>query len=712
MDKTIHLFSKENAIPKEVVKDLNLEGRNSGGRDSPESGSLYSDYESGQQYEDKDLPSGYNSGEQYDTLSTGYISGETYELPETRAEPLEPTLACIDEVSVRSDEDMFTLAMPPGFPDNTILGQTEIVESSSSSSINEGTGPEVAVNIGDHKVKRKKTVSYHASVPIEKSPLGRGEDIRYTNIPSDTDTTSCFDSDGAYMRSEGQSSDSGAALLQHSSKGHRKKGKDRKTNESNVIGGGKKRLKKAKQIIRNHEDFFEMYDNKHWARARKICFWFSVVSIITSIVCSTVLIIVMPRSCDPSVEWWQGTVIFDVVPENTADDNPKIKVNELIENLPKMKEMGLQSIKLKNVYCRISGNNQMDAMVTCAEWFKLSDDDINEKFVKSRFDDFSVFTDLVSKVHEEGMQVLVEIPAFGNDNATRMTFDLEQAVTESIVFWGGLGVDGISLVGLEQFAMDPYLENNVETWKSKFNQYGVSSSTKVMTTSYLLPHEIEATDLEKSLDDDEETKSSRVIADFSLLDATLDINDNISTVVKHVETVAKWDASFSRPWINWNLQTQNRTEPFTNADIAFQMILPGTINIDKTMHNLSSLDNGNQLLISRLTKIRKSSVPIFMNGNFKTCHGHCDGITEKEKNFKLHNIGDLLLLERHFSRRNRYMVIANLGSKNVSLSEVSSLYSGGELILDTSDLNKEPEFVKFKETDLETKQAYVIKFPK
>ena len=45
-------FRKKNVPPtqKEVFKELNAEIK---GRDSPESGSLYSDYESGQQYEDK-----------------------------------------------------------------------------------------------------------------------------------------------------------------------------------------------------------------------------------------------------------------------------------------------------------------------------------------------------------------------------------------------------------------------------------------------------------------------------------------------------------------------------------------------------------------------------------------------------------------------------------------------------------------------------------
>ena len=58
----------------------------------------------------QDLPSGYNSGEQYDTMSTGYMSGEAYELPEAREPLMEPTLASVEEISgsLRS-EDLFTL---------------------------------------------------------------------------------------------------------------------------------------------------------------------------------------------------------------------------------------------------------------------------------------------------------------------------------------------------------------------------------------------------------------------------------------------------------------------------------------------------------------------------------------------------------------------------------------------------------------------------
>lgn len=47
--------------------------------------------------------SGYNSGEQYDTISTGYMSGEAYELPDTRMELPQPSMDVIEECLVPLD---------------------------------------------------------------------------------------------------------------------------------------------------------------------------------------------------------------------------------------------------------------------------------------------------------------------------------------------------------------------------------------------------------------------------------------------------------------------------------------------------------------------------------------------------------------------------------------------------------------------------------
>ena len=66
-----------------------------------------------------------------------------------------------------------------------------------------------------------------------------------------------------------------------------------------------------------------------------------------------------------------------------------------------------------------------------------------------------------------------------------------------------------------------------------------------------------------------------------------------------------------------------------------------------------------------------------------------------------------------FFRRNRYVLVANFGEEDVNLEPVGQIYSGGELVLDTSkSLNVEPDQVKFSVIDLQPGEAIVIKLPK
>jgi len=689
MEESLFSTPRKNvSSPKEVFKDFHLKGDIN--RDSPESVSLNSDYESGQQYEDKDLPSGYNSGEQYDTISNGYVSGEKYELPDTRVELLEPTLACIDEISVKSDEDMFTLAMPHGFPENSLLQQTEMLGSSSSSSIHDPNATDIAAS-HEHKIKRKKTVSYHVSVPIDKSPLGPSE-IKYRDIPSDTDTTSCFDSDGTYIRSEGQSSDSGAALLSH----HRKKVKDKKPNDSALLKGNKKRIRKAKEIIRNHEHFFEAYDNKYWAATRKICFWGTILFMLACIVGAAVGIALMPQTCDPPIQWWEGGVNIAI---SASYEKAKINLTDLIENVRIIKESGIRALKFQDLYIDTE--------------FELGHDKFNQMF-----DDFNDFGKFASKMHDNEIYLIIEIPVHDNETlADSMVFDLEQRITKAIVFWAKFEIDGISLVGMEHYAKDPYLQQNIATWKSKFIQYGKSPNTKILTSSYLLPENVQKLHSPVPEEDDNtQTKGYENIKDFSLLDAEISLEPGADKEVMQdtIKNAAKWDFAPNQPWIDWKLSNRK----FSKAQLAFLYFLPGTISVPLTTEDLVHSHGDHYNIISKLTKIRKSAVPIYMNKNFKTCHSYCSGNNEKEENFVVHIIEDtILLVERFFSRRNRYMVVSNIGSSNISLGPVTNLYSGGELILDTESTSfynppSAAQFIKFKDASLASDEAIVIKFPK
>merc|ERR1712142_447247 len=124
----------------------------------------------------------------------------------------------------------------------------------------------------------------------------------------------------------------------------------------------------------------------------------------------------------------------------------------------------------------------------------------------------------------------------------------------------------------------------------------------------------------------------------------------------------------------------------TNAARALQMLLPGTINI-----------NSAETQTKNMTSVRAVAVPILMNGNYKPCHCDQDDQLVKETNYHLHQPVDYVIqLERFYSRRHRYVLVANFGHDSVSLDAVGRIYSGGQLVLDTENRLEIDTQVTFK----------------
>jgi hypothetical protein len=100
-------------------------------------------------------------------------------------------------------------------------------------------------------------------------------------------------------------------------------------------------------------------------------------------------------------------------------------------------------------------------------------------------------------------------------------------------------VDGISLLGLDQYGADPFILDALLTWNSNFEQFAASASAstspprqRIFTTSYRL-----AENIDRQLEGRGQTEIStpsaalkarvgsgaEAVAHFSLLDARLDI---------------------------------------------------------------------------------------------------------------------------------------------------------------------------------------------
>ena len=641
------------------------------GNDSPESGSLYSD----------EIPSGYNSGEQYDTISTGYMSGEAYELPETRLELHAPSLDVIEECvqplgNAVSEDNIFRVpTITVGTPVQHMTNANAIIAieqdeapSSTSSGAEDNADKDILttspiLNFG--KKSRKKATSF--SIPIEQCqhPLDRSgilDDIEgydessdpgmgdaptggYRAVPSDTDT-SAIDSDP----------------------------------NANLNDGRHKRLgRKARKNLKNHDEaWFVANDTKNWARFRFGCFWFSLLCMLIAFVAAGVMIAKMPRNCDPALKWYQGNVILDIYPNNKTD-----LTNNLDANILEMKATGISGLHLKQSFGQLHPTSQ------------------HVKAMKEMFGSEDTIKSFIDKLHANDLSIIVQIPIIDDDNEkSQMSLALEHNVDEAISFWMKLGADGIFLDGLENFKTDKYMAKKIANWQELLERFGTSKRSKILMASYKFAHSLTYNP------DIPDEVAQEALDHLNLLDANMNLNqiNNITLLEKEMQEITAWDAIDSRPWINWNLQT---TLPLSNAAVALQMLLPGTINLNQPLAN-------NNLSIGNMTSLRALAVPIHMNGNYRRCD--CAEGNTKEVNYVIRQpLDDIIQLERFYSRRHRYVLVSNFGDNSVNLAPIGKIYSGGELVLDTSHslpLEDPGSLTKFNQIDLQPGEAIVIKLPK
>ena len=264
-------------------------------------------------------------------------------------------------------------------------------------------------------------------------------------MPSDTDTTSCFESDGtSMMRScDLQSSDSGAALLHHPSAGGSTGGSGggRKKRQRGAIAGGggdpsgesgrsaKRLSKKAKRLIRrHHEEFFLLHDTKYWAAARQICFWGSILAILGAIGAAAAMIAVMPRACDPTTAWWQGSVILEIGPttpaEGGVDSSAAVRLDReyWIQRLPALAGLGIRGLKLVDLYLvdmALDANHSSSSNSSSSSSSNSSGRGAAEYHnpgsrvvVEERAGSALQLRELAEAVHAANLSLLVEIPTY------------------------------------------------------------------------------------------------------------------------------------------------------------------------------------------------------------------------------------------------------------------------------------------------------------
>ncbi|CAB4062340.1 unnamed protein product [Lepeophtheirus salmonis] len=388
------------------------------GDNSPESGSLYSD----------EIPSGYNSGEQYDTLSTGYMSGEAYELPETRMDIREPSLGKLAEEE-NELELLPQTALSSSDSENDRRDEIDSIRNHPDNDVNNPKSPTgnklfQLMRPGKGLIKSSFSISM-----IEANKMDNPENTvgMYNAVPSDTDDTSAFESDA-----------NRAELLGDF--------KRRFGRRSRRHGGGAHSHSSNSKKMERDEEWFQHNDTKYWATARGYLFLgFNFLHFVCCILAAGIVIAQMPKTCDPTISWYQGIV-----------------------------------------------NMELKALSSGITLTKI----IQPKTLK--------FT---QELHDHDINLIVEIPVIGdvaNDKEywieAVLSLELQHTVANCIKFWVQRGVDGIILRGLNHFSSDTWIGDAVSDWRTVMAKYGTSSTNKILVTEVEFAEKIGDESLIKKMD--------------------------------------------------------------------------------------------------------------------------------------------------------------------------------------------------------------------
>ena len=73
----------------------------------------------------------------------------------------------------------------------------------------------------------------------------------------------------------------------------------------------------------------------------------------------------------------------------------------------------------------------------------------------------------------------------------------------------------------------------------------------------------------------------------------------------------------------------------------------------------------------------------------------------------------LIVMERHYNRRNRYLLLANMAHTTANLTPVAGLFAGGDVVVDTSSHLQPGDYINFKtHPGILPYHAIVVKLPK
>ncbi|KAJ8669834.1 hypothetical protein QAD02_001093 [Eretmocerus hayati] len=506
----------------------------------------------------------------------------------------------------------------------------------------------------------------------------------------------------------------------------------------------------------------------NWPVIRKTFFW-SLMSLFAGCVALAIgVIVTMPKSCSPSMEWWQGSLFYEIFPASYQDSYKNDGIGDLrgiTNRLDYLKKLGVKGIRLNSVFRSSQYPQNYQEIQSLTE-------------IDPSLGSLSDFTDMVTAIQTRNMKLVLDLPLYPyikslddeltatklQDNLilpsqreTRSAFRMapariphtesknkrfvqssqdESEVTRAIRFWRDMGVDGFYLKGLEYFTDEPGFVAALRHWKSVLGPEGV----------FICSHRV----LEVALTND---ARNAILNRMDLVDVWLDATNSTKDIKAQVMSVLKGPlyGKPGYPWVHWSTGSvdsprlaSSLRQPNASVAVAMMgMMLPGTYSIfyGDEIGMLSSTTRQGSIQLNQLVSMRwnnqdgnkdETSVSPWMPESTRPAATNLYGLIPKMlklrsettpiyvraviKNQEVipnadirYTTDELMVIERWYPRRNTYVFLANLGTQTQT-KDLSTLYYGGIVIVGSEDILNEN--IYFKKLTISPGEAFVIKLDK
>ncbi|XP_006608788.1 maltase A2-like isoform X3 [Apis dorsata] len=358
----------------------------------------------------------------------------------------------------------------------------------------------------------------------------------------------------------------------------------------------------------------------NWPLIRKTCFW-SLMSVLAGCTALVIgVIATMPRKCDPAVQWWQGSVFYEIFPASFQDSSKGGDgigdLRGITMRLDYLKKLGVRGIRLNSIF----------PAAHYPEYYRNIENltDLNKQL--GTLDDFSK---LVREIHRQNMSLILDLPLypfiktlytestpFEKQNKTDKAVHERRNVTDTVILqeiiptipsmpqqaiqniqmfersntyqnynnvsdnsvttainvWLKRGVDGFYLKGLEHYVNEESFMDILKHWKS------------ILGSERIFICHIDALNAAKTV-----AAKDSILMKVDLVDIPLNIANGTKEIKRQIEDVTK-GILFEKPgysWVHWSIGSVDSkriasTISVKNATLSATLLglmLPGTPNI-------------------------------------------------------------------------------------------------------------------------------------